>query len=114
MVPHIAFYRGRVGDVNLVREALNVQEGEDAGYTERQSKRNEAQREVRYVISMDSKMAPIPMLMFSAVMYLVCGSGSGEESDAEKPRLTSLTRPIIAKTESAVACQNVRNTETTC
>ena len=85
MVPHIAFYRGRVGDVNLVREALNVQEGEDAGYTERQSKRNEAQTEIRYVISMDSKMAPIPMLMFSAVMYLVCGSGSGEESDAEKP-----------------------------
>ena len=43
------------------------------------------QKEVPYVISMDSKMAPIPMLMFSAVMYLVCGSGSGEAPGAENP-----------------------------
>jgi len=35
---------------------------------------------------MDSKIAPMPMLMFSAVMYLVCGSGSGEEPGAEKPK----------------------------
>lgn len=49
--------------------------------------RNETKnkKEVPYVISMDSKMAPMPMLMFSAVMYLVYGSGSGEEPGAEEP-----------------------------
>lgn len=35
VVAQIAFHRGRVRDVNLVREALNVQEGEDATYIER-------------------------------------------------------------------------------
>ena len=31
-------------------------------------------------------MVPMPMVMFSAVMYLVCRSVSGEESGAEKPK----------------------------
>jgi len=44
VVSQIAFYRGRVRDVNLVREALNVQEGEDAAFIERQSKRNEKEK----------------------------------------------------------------------
>ena len=37
-----------------------------------------------YVISTHSKMAPIPMLMFSAVMYLVCTSGSGKAMRTER------------------------------
>ena len=75
MVIQIAFNRGWVRDVDLVREAFDMQEGEYAVHIERQPRRE--RREVPYVISMDSKMAPMPMLMFSAVMYLVCGCGSG-------------------------------------
>ena len=50
--------------------------------------RNETKKkkEVSYVISADSRIAPMPMLMFSAVMYLVCGSGSGEEPGAGQPK----------------------------
>ena len=36
-----------------------------------------------YVISTHSKMAPIPMLMFSAVMYLDCTSRSEKASRTE-------------------------------
>jgi len=61
-----------------------MEEGEYAAGIERQLRRK--RNEVSYVISMDSKMAPIPMLMFSAVMYLVCRSGSGEALRTEKAK----------------------------
>ena len=44
----------------------------------------EKQKEIPYVISTVSKIAPMPMLMFSAVMYLVCASGLGEAQKTEK------------------------------
>jgi len=66
---------------------------------------------VPHVISTHSKMAPIPMLMFSAVMYLVYAPVQEKGRGWKELRLTSLTRPIMAATERAVACQNVRNTD---
>ena len=45
-----------------------------------------------YVISTHSKIAPIPMLMFSAVMYLVCISTSGKLSSTRRPETYILNK----------------------